>query len=220
MICYPTPLSGHHPILQNYNVILGFPRKQWSISNVKWRSIISNIQSLVSNNNRYETYAFRLSKDFLFYVCKTYQELEVLTDPMRKEVAAVRKKIDVANREVKSLGQSCQKKVRNILMAYYNEIKKHWYGVITWKQEKEYKETLEAFHQKNNEKNQLTATLMEVNVNPIANFLYHSLFQHLFKVASWGVGYQVKTGQVETSYFWNGLTYKHFFDHFLKPFIN
>ena len=30
---------------------------------------------------------------------------------MRKEVAAVRKKIDVANRDLKPLGQSCQKKV-------------------------------------------------------------------------------------------------------------
>ncbi|KVI07491.1 Golgin, RAB6-interacting [Cynara cardunculus var. scolymus] len=66
------------------------------------------------------------------------KELEVLTDPMRKEVATVRKKIDVANREVRSLGQSCQKK------------------------EKEYKEAMEAFHQKNNEKNQLTATLVEL----------------------------------------------------------
>lgn len=30
---------------------------------------------------------------------------------MRKEVAAVRKKIDMANRDLKPLGQSCQKKV-------------------------------------------------------------------------------------------------------------
>ncbi|KVI05079.1 hypothetical protein Ccrd_016600 [Cynara cardunculus var. scolymus] len=63
---------------------------------------------------------------------------EILTDPMRKEVATVRKKIDTANREVRSLGQSCQKK------------------------EKEYREAMEAFHQKNNEKNQLTITLVEV----------------------------------------------------------
>lgn len=35
----------------------------------------------------------------------------MLTDPMRKEVAMVRKKIDLINREIKSLGQSCQKKV-------------------------------------------------------------------------------------------------------------
>ncbi|KAI7729610.1 hypothetical protein M8C21_012052 [Ambrosia artemisiifolia] len=71
-------------------------------------------------------------------LAQVWEELEVLTDPMRKEIAAVRKKIDVANREVRSLGQSCQKK------------------------EKEYKETLEAFNQKNNEKNQLTATLLEL----------------------------------------------------------
>ncbi|KAK1441579.1 hypothetical protein QVD17_07583 [Tagetes erecta] len=69
-----------------------------------------------------------------------WEELEVLTDPMRKEVAMVRKKIDVANREVRSLGQSCQKK------------------------EKEYKEALEAFNHKNNEKNQLTATLLEESI--------------------------------------------------------
>ncbi|XP_076902668.1 uncharacterized protein LOC143557493 [Bidens hawaiensis] len=71
-------------------------------------------------------------------LAQVWEELEVLTDSMRKEIAAVRKKIDVANRDVRSLGQSCQKK------------------------EKEYKETLEAFQQKNNEKNQLTATLLEL----------------------------------------------------------
>ncbi|CAH1446425.1 unnamed protein product [Lactuca virosa] len=71
-------------------------------------------------------------------LAQVWEELEVLTDPMRKEVASVRKKIDVANREVRSLGQSCQKK------------------------EKEYKEALDTFHQKNNEKNQLTATLVEL----------------------------------------------------------
>ncbi|KAK9075120.1 hypothetical protein SSX86_003439 [Deinandra increscens subsp. villosa] len=71
-------------------------------------------------------------------LAQVWEELEVLTDPMRKEIGTVRKKIDVANREVRSLGQNCQKK------------------------EKEYKEALEAFHQKNNEKNQLTATLMEL----------------------------------------------------------
>lgn len=35
----------------------------------------------------------------------------MLTDPMRKEVAIVRKKIDVVNRELKPLGQCIQKKV-------------------------------------------------------------------------------------------------------------
>ncbi|CAK9157034.1 unnamed protein product [Ilex paraguariensis] len=39
------------------------------------------------------------------------EELEAFTDPMRKQVALVRKKIDVVNRELKPLGQSCQKKL-------------------------------------------------------------------------------------------------------------
>ncbi|XP_062173888.1 uncharacterized protein LOC133879363 [Alnus glutinosa] len=71
-------------------------------------------------------------------LAQIWEELEVLGDPMKKEVAAVRKKIDMANRDLKPLGQSCQKK------------------------EKEYKEALEAFNEKNKEKTQLTATLMEL----------------------------------------------------------
>ncbi|KAG2669381.1 hypothetical protein I3760_14G032200 [Carya illinoinensis] len=67
-----------------------------------------------------------------------WEELEELTDPMRKEVATVRKKVDMASRDLKTLGQSCQKK------------------------EKEYKETLDAFNEKNKEKTQLIATLMEL----------------------------------------------------------
>lgn len=34
-----------------------------------------------------------------------------MADPTRKEVAAIRKRIDVVNREIKPLGQSCLKKV-------------------------------------------------------------------------------------------------------------
>ncbi|KAJ9553772.1 hypothetical protein OSB04_017817 [Centaurea solstitialis] len=71
-------------------------------------------------------------------LARVWEELEVLTDPMRKEVVTVRKKIDNANREVRSLGQSCKKK------------------------EKEYREAMEAFRLKNNEKNQLTITLVEL----------------------------------------------------------
>lgn len=71
-------------------------------------------------------------------LAQVWEELEVLTDPMRKEVAAVRKRIDIVNRDLKSLGQVCQKK------------------------EKEYKDALDTFHEKNNEKAQLTATLMEL----------------------------------------------------------
>ncbi|KAJ9684807.1 hypothetical protein PVL29_017007 [Vitis rotundifolia] len=71
-------------------------------------------------------------------LAQIWEELEVLADPLRKEVAVVRKKIDMANRDLKPLGQSCQKK------------------------EKEYKEALEAFNEKNREKAQLVTTLMEL----------------------------------------------------------
>ncbi|KAK4582909.1 hypothetical protein RGQ29_025894 [Quercus rubra] len=66
------------------------------------------------------------------------EELEGLADPMRKEVAVVRKKIDAVNKELKPLGHTCQKK------------------------EKEYKEALEAFNDKNKEKVQLITKLMEL----------------------------------------------------------
>ncbi|KAL1542321.1 reticulocyte-binding protein 2 a-like [Salvia divinorum] len=71
-------------------------------------------------------------------LAQVWEELEVLTDPMRKEVGAVRKKIDLANRDLKSLAQICHKK------------------------EKEYKEAMESFQEKNNEKAQLTNTLVEL----------------------------------------------------------
>ncbi|KAH1078603.1 hypothetical protein AAZX31_19G177600 [Glycine max] len=67
-----------------------------------------------------------------------YQELEALADPMRKEVALVRKRIDSVNKELKPLGHTCQKK------------------------EKEYKDALEAFNEKNREKVQLITKLMEL----------------------------------------------------------
>ncbi|XP_048226084.1 uncharacterized protein LOC8261241 isoform X3 [Ricinus communis] len=38
------------------------------------------------------------------------EELEALADPMRKEVALVRKKIDAVNKELKPLGHTVQKK--------------------------------------------------------------------------------------------------------------
>ncbi|CAD5325642.1 unnamed protein product [Arabidopsis thaliana] len=69
---------------------------------------------------------------------QTLEELEIMGDPMRKEVGMVRKKIDMANRDIKSLAQSCQKK------------------------EKEYKDTLEAFNEKNKEKAHLVSMLMEL----------------------------------------------------------
>ncbi|KAJ7976075.1 RAB6-interacting golgin, partial [Quillaja saponaria] len=66
------------------------------------------------------------------------EELEALADPMRKEVALVRKRIDSVNKELKPLGHTCQKK------------------------EKEYKDALEAFNEKNREKVQLITKLMEL----------------------------------------------------------
>ncbi|KAI4334276.1 hypothetical protein L6164_018986 [Bauhinia variegata] len=66
------------------------------------------------------------------------EELEGLIDPMRKDVAIIRKKIDTVNKELKPLGQTCLRK------------------------EREYKEILEAFNGKSREKAQLVAKLMEV----------------------------------------------------------
>ncbi|KAJ8490951.1 hypothetical protein OPV22_012672 [Ensete ventricosum] len=66
------------------------------------------------------------------------KELEAMADPTRKEVSAIRKKIDAVNRELKPLGYNCLKK------------------------EKEYKEALEAFNGKNREKAQLVNRLIEL----------------------------------------------------------
>ncbi|GKB43255.1 putative RNA-directed DNA polymerase [Tanacetum coccineum] len=66
------------------------------------------------------------------------QELEAPTDPIKTEVLVVRKKIDSVNKEFKPLRQTCQKK------------------------EREYKEALDDFNNKNNEKVQLITRLMEL----------------------------------------------------------
>ncbi|CAK9311883.1 unnamed protein product [Citrullus colocynthis] len=66
------------------------------------------------------------------------EELEGMTDPMRKEVSFIRKKIDLVNKELKPLGLTCQKK------------------------EREYKEVLDLFNEKNKEKSQLVTKLMEL----------------------------------------------------------
>ncbi|CAN7051776.1 unnamed protein product, partial [Brassica rapa subsp. trilocularis] len=66
------------------------------------------------------------------------EELENMADPMRKEVSLVRKKIDSVNKELKPLGATVQKK------------------------EREYKEALDTFNEKNREKVQLITKLMEM----------------------------------------------------------
>ncbi|KAL7109207.1 hypothetical protein ABFS83_06G158400 [Erythranthe nasuta] len=91
-------------------------------------------------------------------LAQVWEELEVLTDPMRKEVATVRKRIDLANRDLKSIGQICQKK------------------------EKEYKEAMEAFQEKNNEKSQLTTALIEL-VNQSEKFRMRKL-EELSKIVN------------------------------------
>ncbi|GKB39853.1 ankyrin repeat domain-containing protein 30A-like protein, partial [Tanacetum coccineum] len=65
-------------------------------------------------------------------------DLEALDDPKWKEGLLVRKKVDLVNKELKSLGQNCQKK------------------------EKEYREAIEAYNEKNKEKAQLVSRLMEL----------------------------------------------------------
>ncbi|GAB2272216.1 hypothetical protein Dimus_007037 [Dionaea muscipula] len=66
------------------------------------------------------------------------EELEALADPTRKEVAQVRKKIDAVDKELKPLGVTVQKK------------------------EKEYKDALDAFNEKNKEKVLLINKLVEL----------------------------------------------------------
>ncbi|CAM8923496.1 unnamed protein product [Rhodiola kirilowii] len=66
------------------------------------------------------------------------EELEGLSDPMRKDVTTVRKRIDQVNKDLKPLGLACVKK------------------------EREYKEALDAFNEKNKEKVQLITKLMEL----------------------------------------------------------
>ncbi|KAF8101613.1 hypothetical protein N665_0203s0025 [Sinapis alba] len=66
------------------------------------------------------------------------EELESVADPMRKEVLMVRKKIDSVYRELRPLSYSVQKKQR------------------------EYKEAVDAFNEKNLEKIQLITKLMEL----------------------------------------------------------
>ncbi|XP_052199314.1 uncharacterized protein LOC127806214 isoform X2 [Diospyros lotus] len=44
-------------------------------------------------------------------LAQIWEELQVLGDPTRKEAAIVRKRIDTANRDLRSLGHTCQRKL-------------------------------------------------------------------------------------------------------------
>lgn len=60
----------------------------------------------------YMLFRILISNSFVSSVFDQHQELEALADPMRKEVALVRKRIDSVNKELKPLGHTCQKKVK------------------------------------------------------------------------------------------------------------
>ncbi|TVU29895.1 hypothetical protein EJB05_21486, partial [Eragrostis curvula] len=66
------------------------------------------------------------------------QELEAMPDPTRREVDAIRKRIDKVNKQLKPLGKSCLRK------------------------EKEYKMCLDAYNEKSSEKATLVNRLMEL----------------------------------------------------------
>ncbi|PKI63696.1 uncharacterized protein LOC116187735 [Punica granatum] len=77
------------------------------------------------------------SKEQIRRLAYVWEELEELVDALGKEVATVRKKIDITTRELKPLGLCCQKMEK-------------------------YKEATKAFNEKSKEKAQLSATLMEL----------------------------------------------------------
>lgn len=89
---------------------------------------------------------------------QVWAELEELTDPSRKEVSNVRRRLELANRDLKTLQQICQKK------------------------EKEYKEAMEAFQEKSSERSQLTTALMEL-LNESEKFRIRKL-EELSKIAN------------------------------------
>ncbi|KAL4577041.1 hypothetical protein LXL04_013142 [Taraxacum kok-saghyz] len=110
-------------------------------------------------------------------------DLEALDDPSWKEGAQVRKKVDLVNKELKSLGQNCLKKSMLCEIAFLlrnafflrNEItimpfrrapsaKSSFLCEMDGylRNEKEYKEAIDAFNEKNKEKAQLVSRLMEL----------------------------------------------------------
>ncbi|XP_068340468.1 uncharacterized protein [Pyrus communis] len=55
-------------------------------------------------------------------------ELEGLSDPMRKDVSQVRKKINAINKELKSLGHTCQKKVTQLGFLPHSDVNVYCYA--------------------------------------------------------------------------------------------
>ena len=55
-------------------------------------------------------------------------------------------------------------------------------GIVWWKQEKEYKDALDAFNEKNNEKVQCISKLMEVSSSFLLQFLFFYLINYSFRL--------------------------------------
>lgn len=85
---------------------------------------------------------------------------------MRKEISAIRKRVDAINRELKPLGQSCQRKVNEcgfgifVNLIFLADSSDHWLFLLL--QEREFKEALEAYNEKNKEKAMFVSKLVEV----------------------------------------------------------
>ncbi|XP_068340117.1 uncharacterized protein [Pyrus communis] len=107
---------------------------------VKATSTWSTVSSFTVPDDSSEPLAIPTEKEV-----NNSKELEGLSDPMRKDVSEVGKKIDAINKELKPLGHTCQKK------------------------KKKYRVALEFFNEKNREKVQLITKLMEVIL--LNNFL-------------------------------------------------
>ena len=99
---------------------------------------------------------------------------------MRKDVSQVPKKINAINKELKPLGHTCQKKVTQLGFLPHSDVNVYCYAyaimdqfvsvrdefrVCNLSQEKEYRDALEAFNEKNREKVQLITKLMEVSLS-------------------------------------------------------
>lgn len=183
-----------------------------------------------------------------------------MADPMRKEVSWVRKKIDSVNKELKPLGATVQKKVKNTFQDHLlhpitscykklvftkpklktpksqlnrflgsdkrfdiarfgftksQNLKTHVFVCICvcndLKQEREYKEALDTFNEKNREKVQLITKLMEVSFefsvlislnqeNQTEYTLTVLVCFHFFLISPWGdgtVGWRKREAEVE-----------------------
>ena len=109
------------------------------------------------------------------------QELEGLEDPTKQEVADIRKKIEVVDRELRPIKQLCEKKVLYCDILFTLQISRIWAAAkhaLVWfcffPQEKELKDALETYNEKSKIKTDLVGRLMDVS------FLTPHLLRQLF----------------------------------------